>query len=251
MILHTRACHKNRNPEGYQTVKLPTYFCWTRFGTEAGQAIDQILWRKEQERAANGGLFFWGIGNALGPSIEELLRKTTNPEVLFSPIKSVPRSVDSQPAGVVAWTAAETLRGEPFSLPEQTLVTSRYDPNAPRASSYALVCFSTVPLNQASFEEQQIAPATLRNLRTGRPIGASQVTAIVESVDAITEKSPTYGVMIRAKLVEPYFLRLRNPLALPKPDKTADWEKAVREVWSHRLAGFGREPAATNQRVLS
>ena len=216
---------------------IPACFCWTRFGTEAGQSINQIFERKEQERAANGGLFFWGIGNALGPSIRELLRRTTNPEVLFSPIKSAPRSVDSQPAAVVAWTAAETLRGEPFDLPEQTLVTSRYDPNAPRASSYALVCFSSVPLNQASCEGQ-IAPATLRNLRTGRPVGASQVTAVVESVSAITEKGSTYRVLIRARLVEPYFLRLRSPLTMPKSDESADWEKIVGALWSRRLSGF-------------
>jgi len=231
-------------------VKLPTYFCWTRFGTEAGQGIGKILERKEEEREANGGLFFWGIGNALGPSIEELLRRTTNPEVLFSPIKSVPRSVDSQPAAVVAWTAAETFRGEPFNLPEQTLVTSRYDPNAPRESSYALVCFSSVPLSEAG-GNGQVAPAMLRNLRTGRPIGASQVTAIVESVDSIERESSSYEVLIRARLAEPYFLRLRNPLTLPKTGGSADWERTVREVWSRRLTGLTRQSAVTTARLFS
>ena len=225
---------RKSDTEGRQRVKLPPYFCWTRFGTEAGQAIAQILQRKEQERAANGGLFFWGIGNALGPSMEELLSKTANPEVLFSPIKSVPRSVDSQPAAVVSWTAAETFRGEPFNLPEQTLVTSRYDPHAPRESSYALVCFSPVPLNQASCDGQ-ISSTALRNLRTGRPVGASQVTAIVETVESVTGKTSMYEVVIRAKLVEPYFLRLRAPLALPKTDQSAGWEQSVREAWSRRF----------------
>jgi hypothetical protein len=69
---------------------LPDCFCWTRFGTEAGQAIVHILQRKEQERSANDGLFIWGIGNAIGPSIRELVRRTNRPEVLFSPIKSSP-----------------------------------------------------------------------------------------------------------------------------------------------------------------
>jgi hypothetical protein len=231
-------------------VKLPPYFCWTRFGTEGGQGIGKILERKEEEREANGGLFFWGIGNALGPSIRELLRRTANPEVLFSPIKSLARSVDSQPAAVVAWTEAETLRGEPFTLPEQTLVTSRYDPNAPRESSYALVCFSPVPLSQARCDGQ-IALAALRNLRTGRPIGASQVTAIVQSVGAIAGETSKYEVVIRARLVEPYFLRLRNPLALPKADQSADWEKTVREVWSRRLGGSTRQPAVATGRLFS
>jgi hypothetical protein len=221
-------------------VTLPAYFCWTRFGTEAGQAINQIFARKEQERLANGGVFFWGIGNALGPSIRELLLRTGKPEVLFSPIKSSPRSVDSQPAAVVAWTLAETLHGEPFKLPEHSLVTSRHDPNAPRKSSYALVCFSSVPLNQARCDEG-IALSALRNLRTGRPIGASQVTAIVQScVGSLTAQTSRYEVLVRARLVEPYFLRLGNPFALPKTDH-GDWEKAVREVWGRRLARLNQQ----------
>ena len=51
---------------------LPRFFCWTRFGTEAGQPIEQILERKEQERIVNNGLFLWGIGNSLTPSMIEL-----------------------------------------------------------------------------------------------------------------------------------------------------------------------------------
>jgi len=231
-------------------VTLPACFCWTRFGTEAGQSIDQIFERKEQERAANGGLFFWGIGNALGPSIRELLRRTTSPEVLFSPIKSLPRSVDSQPAVVVAWTAAETFLGEPFELPVHSLVTSRYDPSAPRESSYALVCFSPRSLNEARCDEQ-IAFAGLRNLRTGRPIGSSQVSAIVQSVESIHAQTPRYEVWIRAKLVEPYFLRLRNPLPLSSKDQRADWERTVREVWSQRLTGFTRQAPTTARRLFS
>lgn len=49
---------------------LPACFCWTRFGTEAGQSIDQIFERKEQERAANGGLFFGGSETHLVPQFE-------------------------------------------------------------------------------------------------------------------------------------------------------------------------------------
>ena len=95
---------------------LPGLFCWSRFGTEAGQDIGQILERKEQERVGNSGIFFWGIGNAIGPSVKELLRRTGQPEALFSPIKSAPREVDSRPAAVAAWAAAETLAGDSFEL---------------------------------------------------------------------------------------------------------------------------------------
>jgi hypothetical protein len=231
-------------------VTLPACFCWTRFGTEAGQAIDQIFERKEQERTANGGVFFWGIGNAIGPSIRELICRTAIPEVLFSPIRSVPRLADAKPSCVVAWTAAETLGGESFQLPEHSLVTSRYDPNAPRESSYALVCFSPRPLSESRCDEQ-IAFTGLRNLRTGRPVGASQVTAIVKSMSIAVDETPKYEVLIRARLVEPYFLRLRNPVALSSKAQRVDWERTVREAWSQRLTGSTRQSAITAKRLFS
>jgi hypothetical protein len=191
--------------------------------------------RKEQERTANEGSFFWGIGNAIGPSIKELLRHTSRPEVIFSPIKSTARVEDAQPHAVVAWTSAETLEGEPFQLPDHSLVTSRYDPSAPRGSRYALVCFSPRPLSKSQCEEK-VAFAGLRNLITGRPVGASQVTAVVRMMGIGTSETSKYDISIRARLVYPYFLRLRDPLILSKTDQDLDWGRAVREVWQRRLS---------------
>jgi hypothetical protein len=212
---------------------LPEYFCWSRFGTEAGQAIAHILERKEQERTANAGMFLWGIGNAIGPSVQELLRRTQEPEVLFSPIKSSARPADTEPQAVVAWTYAETLAGDSFALPTCSLVTSRRDPLAPRATHYALVCFSADPLDICHSQEK-IAFACLRNLLTGRPVGASQVTAVVEHKLTYDFGTRNYDVAIRTKLVYPYFLRLRDPLLLSKSDINLDWSMVVRQVWERR-----------------
>src|SRR5689334_21338322 len=107
--------------------QLPGFFCWSRFGIEAAEPIDQILLRKERERLANGGLFLWGIGNALGPSIRELTRRTTQPEVVFSPIKSSPRLRDQAPDAIVAWTSAEGLDGTHFLIPSHSRVISKYN----------------------------------------------------------------------------------------------------------------------------
>jgi len=98
---------------------IPRYFCWTRFGTEAGQEFSRIIERKEEERQVGNGMFLWGIGNAVGPSILALLRVSGYPEVLFSPIKSAPKSFDVNPSAVAAWTDAFSLNGEPFSPPEK------------------------------------------------------------------------------------------------------------------------------------
>lgn len=227
---------------------LPAYFCWTRFGTEAGQAIGQIFERKEQERVANGGIFFWGIGNAVGPSIRELLRRTENPEVLFSPIKSAPRTADAEPPAVAAWTTAETLGGEPFRLPCQSLVTSRYDPSSPKQASYALVCFSPRPLYETQCEEQ-ILLEKLRNLISGRPVGSSQVTAVVQAAAGGAGERHKYEISIRAKLVYPYFLRLKDPLLLLKTDQDEKWAIIVRQVWDRRVSGVARNSVPKTERL--
>lgn len=192
---------------------LPDLFCWTRFGSEAGESIEHILIRKEQERLANGGLFLWGIGNAVGPSISELTRHTVRPHVVFSPIKTAPRLKDVAPPTIVMWTEAEGLDGSDFTLPSNSLVTSRHDPEAPRHHHYALVCYSSRPLIPLK-PEHKIGFSQLSNLRTGRPIGASQVTAVVRCGGTASEKSLMYDVAIVAELVHPYFVRLKKPCQL-------------------------------------
>jgi hypothetical protein len=192
---------------------LPELFCWTRFGTEAGEQIEHILFRKEQERLANGGMFLWGIGNAVGPSITELTRQTARPQVVFSPIKTASRLKDIAPPAVVMWTEAEGLDGSSFSIPSNSLVTSRFDPETPRPYHFALVCYSSKPLIPLK-REYKIGFKQLRNLRTGRPVGASQVTAVVNCTGMGTEEPPMYDVAILAELVNPYFVRLRNACKL-------------------------------------
>jgi len=212
---------------------LPKWFCWTRFGTEAGQKFQHILERKEQERSANSGIFFWGIGNAVGPSIKELIKRTHEPEVLFSPTKSPAREADARPLGVAVWTTAQTLFGSPFELPEKSLVTSRHDPQSPRAAHYALVCHCEKSLF-ISESSETIVLSSIRNILTGRPVGTSQVTAIVESDFDDSSAQWGYHVALRARLVPPFLLRLQDPIALPAPDPMSDWSSAVLHLWKSR-----------------
>lgn len=213
---------------------LSECFCWTRFGTEAGQSLEQILVRKEQERIANEGVFFWGVGNAIGPSMVELLRRTDSPEARFSPIRSVPRRGDVMPSSVVAWTEAQTLSGEEYRLPEHSLITSRFDPLKPRAKHYALVCYSETPLAVA-VPSEQIQFAELRNLLTSRPVGASQVTAVVHlSTTPLHRKSLSYDIAFRAQLTPPHFVILRSPIPLTDAYDGVCWAEVVRRAWDFR-----------------
>jgi hypothetical protein len=185
---------------------VPKRFCWTRFGTEAGERVEAILARKEHERRAAGGVFFWGVGNSVGPGIAALLAEEGQPEVLFSPIRSRPQAADIAPDAIVRWLAAETLEGKRFDLPSDARVTSR----GGRLAHYALVCESAQPLVARHLARLRFG--SLRNLRTGNPVGPSQVTAVVRRVG--TGHGADYVVALRARLVEPYFLRLVDPVAV-------------------------------------
>jgi hypothetical protein len=203
------------------TDRSPDYFCWTRFGTEAGQTIDAILARKEAERRRNQGLFLWGVGNALGPGVRELVRRCVAPEVLFSPIRSAPRLVDVAPESVVAWSHGQTLDGNLIPLPEGSVVISRAKASRPH---YALVCAASEPLvleKGATTDATLVRLCDLRNLLSGKPVGTSQVTAVVCRTVSEFATEPTYPIAFRARLVYPYFLRLVDPVRISSQVQTA------------------------------
>ncbi len=178
----------------------------------------QILTRKEEERVLNGGVFLWGIGSAIGPSMRQLIRIEAKPEVVFSPIRSVPRKEDTTPDQVVVWTAGRTMGGQRYELPAGSVVTSRFTLGARRTTHYALVCASSAALKIAS-EGEAVAFGRLRNLITNRPVGASQVTAIVQQADHdLGPSEPSYPVAIRTQLVFPYFIKLLDPVSVPAPE---------------------------------
>jgi hypothetical protein len=207
---------------------LPRAFCWTRFGPEAGESFDEILARKNEEREACDGTFYWGIGSAVGPALRALIATLKAPEVLFSPIRSAPRAVDVNPSQVVRWSAGTGLLGESVVLPQAACVTSRWDPRRPGAARYALVCASDAAL--AIEDHGALDFATLRNLSSGAPVGASQVTAVVQRGDEAPSRAGgrVYPVAMRARLVSPYLVRLTSPAFLGCPEQGKD--PAVRIV---------------------
>lgn len=217
---------------------LPAAFCWTKYGSEAGEAACSIFRRKERERQRNGGIFLWGVGNGVGPSLVELLRVTGDPRVLFSPIKSRPRVVDENPSAVVMWTSGVGLDGASRAVPEGSVVTSR-ETIGRRSAHYALVCESADSLSPQLVDNLHVD--RLRNLRSGSKLGTSQVTSVV----GLRHAGPLgaeYPVTLMVRLVEPFFLRLADPVPMPTrlaPDGATDDESARLEeqVIALRRAG--------------
>jgi hypothetical protein len=226
-------------------LRLPEAFCWTKFGAEAGEWAGSIFGRKEIERRRNGGTFLWGIGQSIRPSLLELLRVTAYPEVLFSPIRSAPSSRDVLPADVVLWCEAVGCDGRPFKIPEYSLVTSRRDNVAPRATHFALVCECEDSIIHMETDFARVALGELRNFVSGSPLGSSQVTSVVRRTRNTEQASAEYPIVAHARLVYPYLVRLTHGIPVPRALRldgvgNADLESAMGELFRLRQYGSTR-----------
>ncbi|MCK9392174.1 MAG: hypothetical protein M0Q01_11490 [Syntrophales bacterium] len=194
---------------------VPDVFCWTKMGAEAGQPLDVIISRKEAERESGDGLFFWGIGTPLGQSIWRFIDSVSRPFVLFSPMKAKAKQIDSNPENVFIWTAYLDKNGIKHRMPEHVFVTSRGLSNGvAKEQHYALVCRKNSSLR--GDEWPSIDRAKLKNYKRDSKLGFSQVTAVVECNKSVTSLGNNYDVLFGAELVEPYYVKLVDPIELPK-----------------------------------
>lgn len=210
------------------------YLCWTRMQAEAGQDLARIIERKEAERVAGEGLFFWGVGNAPSSLIPSLAKCSVEVPIVFSVMKSRPKRADVTPSGVVVWNGYIDASGIERAVPNHALILSRRDsPTGPKKSHYALMCFSDGPLklNRGEpFDHRAFCNASGR----GAPVGASQVTALLRPSGS-EELVADYEVNMRAVLTGSYWVRLTCPVELrdhasiPPPDPSS-WVDTVAEL---------------------
>lgn len=227
--------------------ELSDILCWTRMQAEAGQPIEAIVSRKELERQAGDGLFCWGIGNAPPRSLPTVLRDGQEIDVVFSLMKSRPKSSDVAPAKVVAWRSYIDLDGSEKALPPHILVTSSAKSGS--RSHYALICQTESPLELADLG--MFDPSAYRNVSdSSRPVGASQVTALLRKVSSRHEPSG-YRINLRASLVRACWVKLGNPIELTSRKKSelaemldsisemsaTDWMRSVLGLRSERRIG--------------
>ncbi len=199
---------------------LTDVVCWTRMHAEAGQDIESIIARKELERRAGGGLFFWGIGNAPSRSIGRFAARGEDVDVVFSLMKSRPGARDVAPPEVVAWRTYFDCNEIERPLPPHVLVTSRMESGTgTKTVHYALMCRSAEELrleDRGSFD-----PSAYCNVSdAGGPVGNSQVTALVVRTRAESPVSG-YRINLRAKLAGGYWVRLAKPCLLGEAARAA------------------------------
>lgn len=193
----------------------PESFCWSKFGTEAGEPTESILARKERERFNNGGLFLWGIGTSIWPSLRALLSVTRSPRVLFTPMLSPAAKIDVNPEFVATWTAAMGMDGSAFNIPKHSMVSSRYSPGRQRRH-FALVCTSDTELFDNSADGPPLYRSELRNFVNGTAVGASQVTAVVRRAESSKRLERPHRVAFTATLTYPYLVELLDPSHMPQ-----------------------------------
>lgn len=227
---------------------IPSTFCWTKMGVESGEALDLIIRRKEWERQLGDGLFFWGIGQSLGDNARDAAGSMDGEiQVLFSPMPSKAKAIDVTPGDVLVWNSWVDERGNTQPLPKHVLITSRADlPSGRRKSShYALVCRSVDSLGGGT--EMQVTAAFLRNFSSDKPLGASQVTAVVRNAEYAVSGNVAkkYPVSFTANMAAPYSVQLSDPALLTQCDVEAivevsscgtveDWNRLVTKLRSKR-----------------
>lgn len=217
------------------------YVCWTRMQSEAGQELCKILQRKDNERAAGDGIFFWGVGNAPSKLIPAISRSKLAVPMYFSIMKSKPKLVDSAPSSVVIWRRFIDANGIERPLPSSALVTSRGNSGsgALKTKHFALICHADEKLgltHGVPFHHHMYRNAG----QNGGQIGASQVTALLSRDNSASLSTAQYEINLKAKLAGSYWVRLTDPLPLSesqitlynKADETnaSDWIELVSDL---------------------
>ena len=223
---------------------------------EAGQDIGSIITRKEAERRAGDGLFFWGVGNAPSRSIRALASEAIDIDVVFSLMKSRPHARDTSPTGIVVWGTYLDSEGIERAIPGHALVISReQSSNGHKSVHYALVCRSDEELRLRDLGV--FDPKAYRNIGDGGgPIGNSQVTALVVRTRAESTVSP-YRINLRAKLAGSYWVRLCRPRPLKGAALsrlaaiTSCAEELTTDEWTQSVAGLRACTAAAVERQIS
>ncbi|WP_133366483.1 hypothetical protein [Qipengyuania sediminis] len=216
------------------------YVCWSRMQAEAGQSLAEIVSRKERERQAGDGVFFWGVGNAPAAITSVLARAAMPVRVIFSVMKSRPKAIDVSPGRTVVWRRYIDANGAERPLPPHALVTSRGDSaGGEKRVHYALMCRSDRPLELRRGEP--FDPTAFRNAGgTGAPVGSSQVTALLRRV-GVEQEAADYEANLSAWLAGSYWVRLTDPLEI-------DAEGRAALAAMSELNGSGWTQAITNLR---
>ena len=194
-------------------------FIITRMGVEAGESLERIVARKDAERAAGNGEFWWGIGTSLGRAgLQSGKTHRGGLPVLFAKMRSKPKRIDIAPDDVFVWTHWETLEGR-GEIPQHVVITSRGV--AAKSRHYALPCSSDTSI---TLDGQHRFDPELCRTANGRVMGGSQNTALLNG-SPYGHATGKYAIAFEATLSAPYCPKLVTSRCL-----TAE-ERLLLDTW--------------------
>ena len=208
------------------------YICWSRVGAAAGEEPGAIIQRKEFERKARCGVFFWQVGNAPPDKILDLREGKDPVQVVFSRLRGKPQAKDKTPEKVSVWRKYYDGRCKKTKrLPDGVLVTSR---GTGCKCSYALVCRSKEKLSWPKEKKEKGERPSFDPDLLDKRIARQQVTALFKK-DECYHKKPDwmfkYQKDMEALLVleEGGWVRLEDPKEFDS-DLWNSWKKRIERI---------------------
>jgi hypothetical protein len=202
------------------------FFVWTQMEAEGGEELLRIIQRKESERMAGGGVFWWCVGNSISAeALRKHADKTGTLSVVFSQKPTCAQEKGRNPSEICVWSCYEDNR----TLPPHVLVTS-----GPSKREYALVCQSaeSVTIRKQPFDD------SLVQTYMGNSFHTKRVTQLVRRPIGAKQNGGNYDAGFSATLIQPWVVRLARPRVLTPNERGVllgwkpgdDWMSLVRRL---------------------
>ncbi len=215
-------------------------FVWSEIGFDAGETPEHVIVRKEAERIAGAGEFWWVVGSPLGITVEAKAEQNggTLP-VLFSKSRSTEQRESRQ---VRIWDTWRSLLHpqKHGRIPDHVIVTSGHDLGK-KLARYALICRSDAKLSLRAVGFCDLAQC--RSLKSAGRVKSLRGTHVLRKGEPLISRQGTnsesvYSVVLRATLVGHSYVLLENSRVLTQDELSSlqqfkaghDWSSLVKKL---------------------
>lgn len=195
-------------------------FVWNEIGFDAGETPEHVVIRKEAERLAGSGEFWWGLDAPLGITVE--VHAEQNRGVLPALFSKSRSSTVRQRQQVRIWDTWRSLLHpqQHGRIPDHVVVTSGHDAGR-RQTRYALTCHSAVNLSFGAMGFCNLAEC--HSLKNGGRVNALRGAQVLRKGEPlISPRGPAsesvYSIAFKATVVGHGYVLLENFRVLTQAD---------------------------------
>lgn len=211
-----------------------TPFVWGEVNFDAGESPEHLVVRKEAERIAGGGEFWWGVDAPLGITVEvKAERNGSTLPALFSRSRKIDKQQSSQ---VRVWDTWRSLLHPRHHgrIPGHILVTSGHDLGK-RQTRYALTCHSDVKLTLGAIGFCDLAQC--RSVKDGGRVARLRgAHLLVKHKPLVSRHGPSsesvHSIAFKAILVGHGFVLLENFRVLTRAELNSILQYKTGDDWS-------------------